>query len=459
MMQQAVMDAPATAPTPLVLKVSSALLDIQAGEPKHSARVVLWAVCGLFVALLTWSLVAKLDIVAVAEGRLVPQTYTKIVQPLEAGTVKEILVKEGDEVRAGQVLMRLDETLVGAEGRSASQELELRQLQLNRIDAELADRPMKPMQVNDHDLEREVEAQYRANRRALEDALAEATASRDKAEADLAAAEATRDLLIRSLPSYEQSAAAYEDLANHSLAPRQQALEKRRDALEKKQALAAQRQTIESLDATIRAEEQKIKQIRSSYRSKLEAERSDTVSQVQKLREEVVKQQYRGQRLELKSPQDGIVKDIATTSIGAVVQPGTVLVTVVPKNEVLVAEVQIKNEDVGFVEVGQKARIKVAAFPFQKYGMVEGKVVNVGAEASKAEKPTSPADRQEGQETASYRATVVMNEKAEGKQRIAGLDLRAGMQVTAEILQGERTVMEYLLSPVQKVADTAATER
>jgi len=446
-----------TAPAPLVPKISSALLDVQVSEPKSSARTVLWAVCALFTALLVWSLAAKLDIVAVAEGRLVPQTYTKIVQPLESGAIKEILVREGDEVKAGQVLMRLDETLVGAEGRSVSQELQLRQLQLSRIDAELADQPMRVANVVDHDLASKIEAQYRANRRALEDALAEATASRDKAEADLAAAEATRDMLIRSLPSYEQAASAYEDLANHSLAPRQQALEKRREAIEKKQALAAQRQAIESLDAAIRSEEQKIKQIKSSYRSKLEAERSDTVSQVQKLTEEAVKQRYRGQHLELKSPQDGTVKDVATTTLGAVVQPGTVLLTVVPKHEVLVAEVQIKNDDVGFVEVGQKARVKIAAFPFQKYGMIEGKVINVSAEANKAEKPAAQ-DEQEPKTFQSFKATVLLS-VGDSQSRIAASELRAGMQTTAEILQGSRTVMEYLLSPVQRTLQAAGKER
>lgn len=455
--QTAMGAAPDTTP-PLVARVSSALLDIQAREPAQTSRLALWTVCVLFAALMIWSLVAKLDIVAVAEGRLVPQTYTKIVQPLEAGTIKQILVKEGQEVKEGQVLMRLDETLVSAEGRSVNQELELRRLQLERIDAELADRPMKPVPSANPGLQEKAEAQFRANRRALADALGAAVAARDKASADLGAAEETRDMLIRSLPSYEQSAAAFEQLANQSLAPRQQALEKRREAIEKGQALRAQRQTIESLDASIRSEAQKINQIKSGYRSKLEGERSEMLSQVQKLTEEATKQQYRGQRLELRAPQDGIVKDVATTTIGAVVQPGTVLLTVVPRREALVAEVQIRNEDVGFVEIGQPARIKVAAFPFQKYGMFEGMVVNLGAEASRAEKSSADREDELAPSPQSFKALVRVNVSDPSKQQINRV-LRPGMQVSAEIVEGKRTVMEYLLSPVRAVTHASGSER
>jgi hemolysin D len=443
---------------PLVARVSSALLDLQSADPSRAPRRVLYTVIGLFALMLLWSIFGQLDIVAVAEGKLVPETYTKIVQPSEPGVVKEILVHEGDEVKAGQVLMRLDGTLTTADGKSVDQELGLQRLELARVEAELSDRPLITTEQDDPALAAQARAHFTADRQALQEALAEASAARDKANADLAAAQETLEMLRKTLPTYEATAKSFEELAASNLAPGVQAQEKRRDAIEKSQALKSQEATVISLQATIIAANQRYAQTKSNYRSKLEAERSDTLSQVQKLEQESVKQGYRSDRLELKAPQDGIVKDVATTTVGAVVQPGTVLLTVVPKNEALVAEVLIKNEDSGFVEVGQKARIKLAAYPFQKYGMLEGTVINVGAEASDQAKSTSSDESKPASRSTTYKAEVRLAAN-ELIARGMHLELRPGMQVVGEIRQGKRSVLEYLLSPVRSVASSAGEER
>lgn len=452
-----VIETSSPTPEPLSIRISSALMEIQSNDPNRPPRFVLWTVCTLFALLLIWSIIGKLDIVAVAEGKLVPQTYTKIVQPLEAGTVKEILVKEGDTVKAGQVLMRLDATLVNAEGRSVADELALRQLQIERIDAELSGKAFKPLSQYSEALVAQTNAQYIANRAAYEDVIDEAGANRAKSAADLSSAEETLRMLEKTAPNFDQTARAYEALAAKGLVPLMQAQEKRGEAIEKAQAVKAQESTIRSLAESIESAQQKLEQLRTGYRSKLETERAQAISQAQKLLQESIKQEYRGDRLELRAPQGGVVKDVATTTVGAVVQPGTVLVTIVPMNDVLLAEVRIKNEDSGFVERGQSARIKLATFPFQKYGMAEGEVVNVSAEASKAD--TSGVMSADGDnQLQTYKALVRLNADRMPLKwpRTA---LRPGMQVTAELRQGERSVMSFLLSPVAKVSLEAGRER
>ncbi len=136
------MSTEATAPPPLTLRIASALFEIETTDPATGSRVVLKAVCALFGVLLLWALIAKLDITAVAEGRLVPQTYVKIVQPAESGIVREIRVKEGDQVEQGQVLVRLDPTVTTADGTALQRELALQRLQLRRIEAELSGGPL-----------------------------------------------------------------------------------------------------------------------------------------------------------------------------------------------------------------------------------------------------------------------------------------------------------------------------
>ena len=179
------------------------------------------------------------------------------------------------------------------------------------------------------------------------------------------------------------------------------------------------------------------------------------MGQLAKLKQEAQKMGYKTGLLELKAPQAGIVKDVATTSKGAVVQPGMVLLTLVPKGESLLAEVQVKNEDVGFVQTGQLVRVKVAAYPFQKYGLIEGRIQTLApdAQAPNSQNPNAPQG---------YKAIVALD-----TQFIESLNgnaaqrkgLESGMQVVAEIHQGRRTIMEYLLSPVQKVASEAGRER
>lgn len=218
----------------------------------------------------------------------------------------------------------------------------------------------------------------------------------------------------------------------------------------------SQTATVLGLQATIAAQEQKIRGLASSYRSQLLTERTEAMAALSKLEQDLAKMSFKTSLLELKAPQTGIVKDIATTSKGTVVQPGMVLLNLVPVGEHLLAEVQVKNEDVGFVQKGQPVRIKVAAYPFQKYGLIEGSIYNLAPDSQAATAtPGQPAPQ-------GYKALVKLD--TQHLPSLTGDDklrksLDAGMQVTAEIHQGRRTIMEYLLSPVQKVAAEAGRER
>jgi HlyD family secretion protein len=152
----------------------------------------------------------------------------------------------------------------------------------------------------------------------------------------------------------------------------------------------------------------------------------------------------------------GIVKDLATHTPGTVVAPGTILLTLVPHDEPLVAEVWVDNTDAGFVQAEQKARVKLAAYPFQKYGMLDGVVKQVSADAHEKPESGSPASRTA--QEAAYRALINLSSghlESQGRQ----LRLVPGMQVNAEIHLGTRSVLEYLLSPVQKVVHEAGRER
>jgi hemolysin D len=453
------MNVQTTPKAPLTLRVASALFEIEAGEPGRTSRIVLWTVCALMAVLIVWAIFAQLDIVAVANGRLVPQTYVKVVQPAEAGIIREILVEEGGRVEEGQVLVRLDPTVNAVDSVAVEQDLALARLQLRRIESELAGaRTMERLAADAPELYAQVEAQRQSHRQQFLDATAQERAAQDRARSELAAAGELFEKLEATLPSYLQSAQAYEDLAKQKLVGELEAIERRRDAIEASQDLEAQRATVVSLEASIAEHGQRLAQIASGYASELNQLRLENVAAMTRLEQQLGKLAFQQTLLELRAPQEGIVKELATTTVGAVVQPGTVIVTLVPQDEPLWAEVAIENKDIGFVARDQPVRVKLVAYQFQKYGMLEGTVRTVSADSSGESETASTRSAEQAAAAPVFKALIEL-----GSQELAAnglqLPLAAGMQVSAEIMQGKRTVLGYLLSPVQRVASEAGMER
>jgi len=453
------MSATQEAPAPVALRIASALFEIETGEPIRASRTVLWTVCVLVAVLVVWACFAKLDIVAVANGRLVPETYVKVVQPAEAGIIREILVDEGQRVEKGEVLVRLDPTVNAVDTGAIGRELELERLQLRRIEAELAGtEALERRDADRAELFAQVDAQRSSHRRAFLDSIEAERAARERSESELAAARELLKKLEATLPSYLQSAQAYEDLAKQHLVGEIEAIERRRDAIEASQNLEAQRATVASLEAALGQHDKRIAQLTSSYASDLNQGRLDAVTQINRLEQQLGKLEYQERLLELRAPQAGVVKSLVTTTIGAVVQPGTVIVTLVPLGEPLLAEVSIENQDIGFVAPKQPVRLKLAAYQFQKYGMLDGVVQTVSADASEQQSGAAGKTEAPSSNGTVFKALIELKRQELDANGLV-LPLAAGMQVSAEILQGKRTVLEYLLSPVQRVASEAGMER
>ena len=440
---------------------SPPLLRIQQKPPPPLAGWMLRLLLALITCLLLWATFGQLDIVAVADGKLVPSTYLKIVQPAEQGIVREILVKEGEAVKAGQVLIRMDSVLAGADVKAIRAERDNKRLALRRIDAQLGGKRFSRERSDPPELALQVEAQYAANVRAYENALAQERSLLEKARHDLAAAEGTRAKLEQVLPHYVEQEHAFEKLTKDGFAGRILYTDKRRERIEKEQDLRTQEFIIGASRALIEQSEQKIAQIGADYRRSLQTERVEIASQLEKLTQELAKLSHRQELLDLRAPAAGLVKDLATHTAGTVAAPGTILMTLVPEGDKLVAEVWVSNQDVGFVRPGQDAKLKLVTFQFQKYGMIEGRVAHVNADATEAPSPNTRSDslsRDRPMGPLAFRALLDLNRQellADGQR----YPLQPGMQVAGEIHLGTRTVMEYLLSPVQKAFHEAARER
>jgi len=436
------------------------LLRLQKAPPSPLAKTVMRALLVLFGLLLAWAYFGSLDIVAVAEGKLIPNSYLKIVQPSDSGIVKEILVTEGQHVQAGQVLMRMDSVISDTDVKTLADEAQRKALALRRIDAELGEKEFVQELGESDNFFQEEKARAMANRAALDAALAEERTRLAKAKREFYAAREVRVKLADTLPQFVAQEKAYERLSQEGYAPSLLAGDKRRERIEREQELRTQGHLIESAKASVSQSERKLEQIVADFRRNLHVERNDLQTQLEKLRQELAKQTHKQGLLELKAPQSGTVKDLATHTEGTVVQPGTVVLTLIPDEELLKAEVFVSNQDRGFVRVGQKVRLKLRAFPFQKYGMLDGQVEQISLDATEQAGRTglSGSEKAPAEAALSFRALVrldAMKLKIDDET----LPLSSGLQVSAEILIGKRTVLEYVLSPVRKAVHEAGREK
>jgi HlyD family secretion protein len=431
-----------------------AILALQEQAPSPLPRVVLRIVLALFALLALWASFGQLDVVAVAEGRLVPGSQLRIVQPSEGGVLRELLVREGEAVRGGQVLARMDMRAAEADTAAAENEAALRGLQLRRIDAELAGVPLALEPRDSPRLHATVEAQREARVHAHEASLAEERAAVARARREMRAAEETRAKLAAALPVLREQEEAFARLAREGYAGRLMLAQRSRERIEAEQELRAQEHRVESARAAIEQGERRSAQVAAAYRAQLQAEHIEAQNALERARQELEKLRHRQKLAELRAPADGVVKDLATHTPGAVLAPGTVLMTLVPAGEPLLAEVWLANQDAAFVAAGQRARLKLAAYPFQKYGMLEARVLRVSADST--ERGAGEPGRTAG--AYAYRAQL---EPLEQELRLgdARHALRPGMQLSAEIRLAERTVLEYVLSPVARVAHEAGRER
>lgn len=432
---------------------SPAILALEKQAPSPLPRALLWTLAALLACLVLGAFVGRLDMIAVAHGRLVPQSFLKVVQPADSGVVREILVHEGDVVSAGQVLVRMDARLSDADTATVQGQIAQHRLQLRRIEAELTGAPFVIRADDPPALFAQANAQYRSHRQAHLDALATETALVDRSRNDLQAALETETKLAKALPMHREQAEGWETLAREGFAGKLLALERKRALVEAEQELKTQHAQVESLRAGIAQSERRVVQLQSDHRRDLMDERAQAQAELDRLLQDETRQSVRRSQLELRAPAAGVVKELATHTAGTVVQPGSVLMTIVPMGEAVQAEVWVDQIDAGFVEERMAVALKVATFPFQKYGTVPGRIRHLSPDATEASGNDRSGDPRSG-----YRALIALDTTSlerDGRR----FTLAPGMQVSAEIHLGTRSVMEYLLSPVQKTVLEAAREK
>lgn len=438
--------------------------------PVHPApRRAAYALMALFVIALVWAIFGKIDIVAVAPGRIIVSDRTKLVQPLERSVVKRILVKDGDHVEAGQTLVELDPTSARAdkasfeEARRAAQSEGLRTRVLQKM---LSNKEQKS---NTHQALEAIftktseatpwtapwSARERAQARAqlaaewsdITARLARLAAEHQHRQAEIATVQAMIGKLQATVPLARQRETDFHTLSAQGFMSSHANQDRTRERIELERDLATQQARLYEAQAALTEAEQGRAAYLAETRRSLSERQADADLKRQQSDQEVTKATQREQLATLTAPVAGTVQQLALHTEGGVVTEAQALMVIVPDSASVSAEVTLENRDIGFVSPGQEVAIKLETFPFTRYGTVRATVDKVTQDAVNDEK-----------RGAIFPATLKLQQTTidvDGK----AIALAPGMNVTAEIKTGKRRVIEFLLSPIQRAGSEGLRER
>jgi hemolysin D len=407
----------------------------------------MWVIVLVFITAIGWAAVGRIDVVAVARGKLIPSGYSKIIQPLDAGIVRVIHVRDGQDVRQGQVLIELDPTASSAEQERVTKEHSAARAQATRLRALLAGGPFEvPADVDPNFAELQGQL-LRDQRRVHESRLEAAQLAVEQREAAMAATQADVQRLETTVPMLAERAEAFKKLLEDGFVARMQYLEIEEQRVTRVQSLAMQRERLVQDQAAVAEAHQQRAALEAELRRTSLTELAEWETRATSLAQELVKASQRTAIQRLASPIAGVIQQMAVHTLGGVVTPAQPLMVIVPHDHPLEVEAWIENKDVGFVTSGQPVEVKIDTFPFATYGTVPGRILVVSRDAVQVDKVGLVYAARASLD----RSAVVVDGRA--------TPLLAGMAVSVEITTGQRRLIEFFLSPLIRHARESLRER
>jgi hemolysin D len=453
-----------------------AALEILETPASPAGRMIGATIILFFAIAVAWAVFGHVDIIATAQGKIVPTGRTKTIQPLEAGTISAIHVQDGSSVTAGQILIELDRTVTQAERKRVAQDLVSSQLDVARLGA-LRDHfdslseaiaLAAPAGASDADLSR---TRFAMQAQAAEQ-LAKLASISQQIEQKLAEAQSISAAIAKidaSLPLVEESATVRRKAMEIQYGNRIAYLEAQTRLVEQQSERTIQQRKLIEIEAARKALVRQLDQTKSGFERQAFSDLSDAQKKVDEFSQDLVKAERKLDEQTLRSPIDGTVQQLALHTVGGVVTPAQQLMQIVPTDSHIEAEAMIPNRDIGFVSAGQAAEIKIDTFNFTRYGLLHGKVISVSQDAVVRDKPNaksaaskpggalSDSSEPEGQELV-YSARVSLDgARMQIEDKL--VNLAPGMAVTVEIKTGTRRIIEYLMSPLLRYRQESLRER
>lgn len=439
------MSSRATTLQPTALRV-----DMMRG-PRIAAVATLVTLVALIGVSVFWMSRAELDEVTPGLGKVIPSRQIQVVQNLEGGIASEILVREGQEVEADQVLMRIDATAAGASFREMEETYFGLLASVARLQAEAEGREpvFPPDLVRDRpDLVRRERDLYRARKTEFDSLVGVLQQQRTQKQQEV---EELQSKLRAAQEGYALVRKEYDltaPLVRQGIVSQVELLRLERQVTELQAAIASALANIPKARAGIAEVDQRIRERRDNFRSEALKELNDRNVRMSAAQENMAGKKDRVTRTEVRSPVKGIVKQLHVNTVGGVIQPGQDIVSIVPVEEALLVEAQVNPRDVAFLHPGQKAKVKLTAYDFTIYGGLEAEVEQISADTI--------VDKQ-GNSFYLIRVRTLETQLRNAKGE--ALPIIPGMVAQVDILTGKRTVLDYLTKPFIKARYTALRER
>ncbi|KKJ76824.1 hypothetical protein WH95_10980 [Kiloniella litopenaei] len=435
------------------LEFLPAALEILETPASPTGRFLTWLIAILFISVVTWGWFSKIDTEAVAQGKIIPGGQVKTIQALEIGTVRAIHVKEGQRVKAGELLIELDPTDSDANEERMAQDLLSARLDVARIKTLL----LQVAGDEDYDFiapEGVSESLELASRALLLQSTTEHRSQMASIDSQISQRQATYGMtqsninkLAGVVPLLAERVSAREKLVKKKVGARTTFLQLKQELVEAEGNLEIEKYRLQEGQAELNSLRQQRAEREAAFLAEQQAALSEALQEQAALEQELRKAVERNRLRQLRAPVNGVVQQLAVHTVGGVVQAAQPVMVIVPEGTPLEIEAMVLNKDIGFVEVGQVSEIKVESFPYTKYGMIEGTVEQISADAIEDEK-----------QGLIYKARSSMNtDKILVEDR--WVPLTPGMSVTVEVKTGKRRAIEFFLAPFLKYQDEALGER
>lgn len=409
-----------------------------------SRKLIVVSAVGLLL-LVVWAAFAQVDQITRGTGKVIPSSKAQVVQPSEPAVIEDILVRGGQSVKEGQLLVRLDDAQSSSELGQLETENERLAVRAERLGQEASGGSLGCEEGSLCAEERRLQQVRLATAQARENALAAAVEQRRR---DLREAEATAASLEDSIRLSREQVRMLEPLARQGIVPQTELLTAQRDLVDVQGRLSAARQAAARAAASIREAQAELSSTRLDFRQQALNERSEIQTRIAVNEETIRGATARQKRNELRAPSDGIVNDVQITTVGGFVNAGEKIMQIVPVGDKLLIEARVAPSDIAFIKVGDPANVKVTAYDFSIFGGLRGRVEQISADSIFDEV-----------EREAYYTVLIETDRAyitKGGQR---LPIVPGMICDVEIITGRRSILSYLFKPVSKALDTALTER
>lgn len=423
--------------------------------PMHPApRIASGVIMALLVIAVAWATFGKVDVVATAPGKIVPSGEVKTIQPQDTAVVTAIHIKDGQEVRRGDSLVDLDATDASTDASRAQSDLYATQNEVARAQALLEAIARHHAPKLDASPYLGSNAEQLSEQRILDGEYADYVSNLNKMDADIAQSQASLhetddeiSKLSHTLPIEQQKEKDYADLIAKGYVGRHDYYNEQQAVIQIQQDLAAQRdkhtEIVAALDSAVRKRDAYVDDVRRTWLEKIH----DDDQKANELVQDLAKASQHRRLMHLTAPVDGTVQQLVIHTIGGVVTPAQTLMTIVPAGSTLLVEAIVDNQDIGFVKEGQPAEVKVETFPFTRYGVLHGTVIQVSNDAKQDDKLGLIFTA----EVALPRDTMQVDDRL--------IKLTPGMAVTTEIKTGRRRIISYVLSPLVEHLNESLHER